>query len=292
MSDRLISARHWPIYVVVIAAVLLAPLAARGPTFGAENPEQGGGYLQASKPTSQSNTAGLARPGAAGLARPSTGGLARPSTGGLASLYPGDEGIERDPHPESRVMEVWFDDIVIATEYIGPIHGKPKNGKKIAVPSRSALLTPGLLITEPGDVAYSQNFEEGPGGFKGGAIQAGGIDGSKAYACGASGCSIWDTYSVPVKDSTTVRFKLKALSDINDVQILIWSKKLKDNCRYKIGPLRKGQTRDIEFRAIEAHVGWGMDGPSLEGCTLDNFKLIFEGNEDARIVLDNFEIHE
>ncbi len=27
----------------------------------------------------------------------------------------------KDPHPESRVMEVWFDDIVVATEYIGPI---------------------------------------------------------------------------------------------------------------------------------------------------------------------------
>jgi len=27
----------------------------------------------------------------------------------------------RDPHPESRVMEVWFDDIVVATDYIGPI---------------------------------------------------------------------------------------------------------------------------------------------------------------------------
>jgi len=73
-------------------------------------------------------------------------------------------------------MEVWFDDIVIATEYIGPIHGKPKNGKKIAVPSRSALLTPGLLIAEPGDVAYSQNFEEGPGGFKGGDVTDGGTD--------------------------------------------------------------------------------------------------------------------
>ena len=40
----------------------------------------------------------------------------------------------RDPHQDSRVMEVWFDDIVIATEYIGPIHGKPKSGKKKAVP--------------------------------------------------------------------------------------------------------------------------------------------------------------
>jgi len=27
----------------------------------------------------------------------------------------------KDPHPETRIMEVWFDDIVVATEYIGPI---------------------------------------------------------------------------------------------------------------------------------------------------------------------------
>ncbi|MEE8451621.1 MAG: hypothetical protein V3R99_06885 [Thermoguttaceae bacterium] len=27
----------------------------------------------------------------------------------------------KDPKPESRVMEVWFDDIVVATEYIGPV---------------------------------------------------------------------------------------------------------------------------------------------------------------------------
>ncbi|MGB2822001.1 MAG: hypothetical protein WBF17_13540, partial [Phycisphaerae bacterium] len=47
----------------------------------------------------------------------------------------------KDPEPDSRVMEVWFDDIVIATEYVGPVHGKPKAGKKKARPSKSALLT-------------------------------------------------------------------------------------------------------------------------------------------------------
>jgi len=45
----------------------------------------------------------------------------------------------KDPRPESRVMEVWFDDIVIATEYIGPIHGRSKSSKKKTAPSRSAL---------------------------------------------------------------------------------------------------------------------------------------------------------
>jgi len=196
----------------------------------------------------------------------------------------------KDPHPESRVMEVWFDDIVIATDYIGPVQGRPKSGKKKAAPSKSALLTPGALIAEPGEVVFSQDFENGPGGFKGGEVTDGGADGSKGYSFGPNGCSIWQAYSLDVKDSTTIRFKLKALTDVDDVQVMIWSEKLKDNCRYKIGPFKKGQNRDIEFRAIEARVGWGMDGPSLEGCTLDNFKIIFDGNEDDRILLDDFEI--
>lgn len=33
----------------------------------------------------------------------------------------------KDPHPEDRIMEVWFDDIVIATEYIGPINQRSKD---------------------------------------------------------------------------------------------------------------------------------------------------------------------
>jgi len=196
----------------------------------------------------------------------------------------------KDPHPENRVMEVWFDDIVIATEYIGPVHDRPKSGKKKAVPSRSALLTPGLLIAEPGDVEYSQNFEDGPGDFKGGTIQKEGIGGSNAYACGPEGCWIWDIYSVPVKDSTTLRFTLKALDDISDIQVLIWSKRNKDNCRYKIGSMKKDQIRRVEFRAIEARIGWDMKGPSLEGDLLDNFKLIFADSGDGRLLLDDFEI--
>jgi len=48
-----------------------------------------------------------------------------------------------------------------------------------------------VVIAEPGDVAYSQNFEEGPGGFKGGEVTDGGTDGSKGYSFGPKGCSIW-----------------------------------------------------------------------------------------------------
>jgi hypothetical protein len=198
----------------------------------------------------------------------------------------------RDPNPQSRVMEVWFDDIVIATEYVGPIRGKPRHGKKRATPSKSALLTQGLLLPEPGKAAFREDFGEGAGRFEGGRVADGGVNGSKAFAFPPEGASVWNAYSVPVKESTTVRFSLQPLCDADEVTVLIWSKKHKDNCRYRIAGLRRGQWRNVEFRAIEARVGWDMSGPSLEGDVLDNIKLLFEGREGDRVLLDNFEILE
>jgi len=194
--------------------------------------------------------------------------------------------------PESRVMEVWFDDVVIATEYIGPISGRPSQGKKKATPSKSALLTQGLLSPEPGEAVYSQKFEKVPDNFEGGNVADGGVDDSQACAFPPQGVSVWETYSTPVRESTTIRFKLKPLCDVRSASILIWSKKHKDNCRYYVTGLQEGRWRDVEFRAIEARSGWDRKGPSLEGDMLDNIKIIFEGDESDRILLDDFEILE
>ncbi len=197
-----------------------------------------------------------------------------------------------DPNPESRVMEVWFDDIVIATEYIGPVQGRPAGGAKKARPSHSALLTPGVLVPEPGAAAFEADFEAGDGGFSGGRVVEGAGGDSKAYSFGPKGAWIWNRFGVPVRESTTVRMRLKALGEAKQAIILIWSKKNGDNCRYEIGSLPKDGWRTVEFRAMEARTGWGMKGPSLEGDVMDNFKIIFEGGEDDRVLLDDFVILE
>ena len=178
-----------------------------------------------------------------------------------------------DPHPESRVMEVWFDDIVIATEYIGPVQGRPAGGRKKARPSYSALLTPGALVPEPGAKAFSADFESGDGGFAGGqVVDASGGD-SKAYAFGPAGASVWNRFSVPVAESTTVRLRLKALGETRQATILIWSKN-GDNCRYEIGSLPGGVWRTWSSGRWSP-AGWGMKG-GLEGDVLNNFKIIYE----------------
>lgn len=216
-------------------------------------------------------------------------------------LYYNDlEGSEnsrrRDPDFDKRVMQIGFDDIVVATEYIGPVVGKPKAGKKVGVPSRSALEIPGLLIADPGKVIYQQKFEAGAAKFTGGEVVDGGVDGSKAYSFGGkNGCSIWGAFATKVTDSTTIRFKVKPLfANTQDLTVMIKSDVLNDNCRFIIRGTRvkQGEWYNVEFKGLEVRQGWAASGKSLDGSNLNNFKLIFTGGENDRMLIDDFEVCE
>lgn len=183
-----------------------------------------------------------------------------------------------------RVNEVWFDDIVVATEYIGPIVGKPKGGKKIATPGVSSLLAPAASVPK-GKVVFAESFEKSAGAFKGDPQQG-------ALAFGPKGTSAWNAWSVPVRPSTTVSFRLKPLAETETVTVMIWSDKLKDNARHTIGGLRKGEWKEIQFPAMLARAGAAQEGQTLEGSTMDNITILFEGPPDARMLLGNFELRE
>jgi hypothetical protein len=191
-----------------------------------------------------------------------------------------------DPSPKEREYEVWFDDVVLATDYIGPVQGKPKDGKKIATPSRSALLSGALVTTPPGKVVFAESFDKGPGPFKGGEVLEGGL------SFPAKGAEIWGAFSPRVSESTQLRFKVKALADVQDVTVLVWSDKLKDNARHLVGGLKKDETRDVVIRGIQLRAGWAANGPSLEGAELNNFKIVFDGPADARLVLSDVEVRQ
>jgi hypothetical protein len=189
---------------------------------------------------------------------------------------------------KDRVNEVWFDDIVLATEYIGPMQGRPANGRKIATPARSALLT-GELTVAPTKTVFSESFENGAGKFQGEA-QAGSL------AFGPKGTEARGAWSTKVGATTTIRFRVKPLGDVKQVTVLIGSEQLKDSVRYLVTGLKAGAWKDVEFRAIEARVGLSLGakryGPSLDGLPMDNIQLIFDGTEGARVLLDDFVIRE
>jgi hypothetical protein len=191
-----------------------------------------------------------------------------------------------DPTPKDREYEVWFDDIVLATDYIGPVQGKPKSGKKIATPSRSALLSRDLPTTPPGRILFTEPLDKGAGAFKGGDVAQGGL------SIPAKGTEVWNAFSARVTASTQLRFKVRALADVKDVTVLIWSDKLKDNTRHLVGSFKKDEAREISLRGTQLRAGWSASGPSLEGSELNNFKIVFEGATDARLVLSDFEVRE
>jgi hypothetical protein len=191
-----------------------------------------------------------------------------------------------DATPKDREYEVWFDDVVLATEYIGPVQGKPKDGKKVATPGRSTLLSRDLPPTPPGKIVFSEPLDKGPGGFMGGEAAEGGL------SFPAKGAEVWGAFSTRVAESTQLQFKVRALSDVKDVTLLIWSDKLKDNARHLVGSFKKGETRMVSVRGIQLRAGWAADGPSLEGSELNNFKIVFDGPADARLVLSEVEVRE
>jgi hypothetical protein len=194
--------------------------------------------------------------------------------------------LNKDAEHANRTYELWFDDLVVATEYVGPVQGTPKNGKKAALPSRSALLTGEIAPVPPGKVVFSESFDAGAGMFKGGEARDG------ALAVAPKGTSVWGAYATPVRESTAVRFKLKPSGDVQQVTVLIWSDKFKDNGRFYLTGLKKDEWTAVEVRGVQVRRGWAMDGPSLEGSTLNNFTVLFEGGEGAALLLDDFEVRE
>jgi hypothetical protein len=189
---------------------------------------------------------------------------------------------DKDP---DRVYEVWFDDIVLATEYVGPVQGSPKSGQKAAVPGRSALHAK-AAPTAAGKVVFAEAFDSGAGAFKGGEAAEG------ALSIPPKGCSAWNAWSVTVSESTSVRFRIKPLADLDQVSVLIWSEKLKDNARYYVTGLKKGEWKTVQFRGAQARAGWALDGPSLAGSVMNNVTILFEGPADARVLIDDFEVRE
>jgi hypothetical protein len=180
-----------------------------------------------------------------------------------------------------RVNEVWFDDIVVATDYIGPTVGKPRNGKKAATPGVSSLLAPNPV--KSGKVVFTEKFDKGPGAFQG-EVQDG------ALAFGPKGTGAWNAWSVPVRPSTTVRFRLKPLAEVASVTVMIWSDTLKDNVRWTIEGLRKGEWKQVEFRGTQPRAGAAQAGATLEGGLMNNISLVYEGPGDARVLLGDFEV--
>lgn len=183
-----------------------------------------------------------------------------------------------------RVYEVWFDDIVLATDYIGPVSGAPRSGKKVAVPGRSALHAAPPPPDPSARRVYLEDFETGPGPFKGAERRDG------AVAVPPGGVEAWNAWSVVVGPATELRLRLKPLAPVGELTLQVWSDRLKDNVRHRVTGLRPGEERVVALPLAGLRTGWAQDGPSLEGSTFNNLKIHFQGAADARVLVDDLQV--
>src|SRR6185503_10644424 len=139
-----------------------------------------------------------------------------------------------------------------------------------------------------GKLVYSENFDKGPGKFTRGEVVDGGVNGSKAMSVPGKGVDCFFAWSVPVKESVTVSFKLKPLGDLTRVDILVWSEALQDNGRFFIEGLKKGEWKEVRFKASELRIGSFREGQSIDLFT--NIKIFLQGSPpETRVLLDDFE---
>jgi hypothetical protein len=138
---------------------------------------------------------------------------------------------------------------------------------------------------------YAENFDAGPGRWGEGEMADGGTRGTKAYVMPSKGISCWGAFSVPVKETTTISFKVKPLQDVPQIQVLVWSDKLNDNGRLVINGLKKGEWNEIKFKANQLRIGASGDGVPID--LVANIK-VFQGNSapDAKALFDDFEIRD
>jgi len=184
--------------------------------------------------------------------------------------------VRKGPPPEPEVKE--------ELERAGPrlAHLGEKGGRTGAAGTAASA----------GKAVFSENFDRGPGKFNGGEMSDEGAGGSKAIAIPPKGVSTRGAFSTTVGPSTMVRLKLKPLCDVPEVQIMVWSVKRNDNYRVHVTGLKKGEWKEVEFKALEWRIGWARDGPGIEGDLLDNLMIHFNGPADGRMLLDDLEIRE
>lgn len=154
----------------------------------------------------------------------------------------------------------------------------------VLAPAKAAPLPP------PGKLVFSARTSAAWAKFEGGQVVKTGAD-ANALSIPAAGAACFGAFSTPVAASTTLRFEIKPLAEVEYVYALIWSDKAKDNARVYLPRLKKDEWTKIELRAADFRFGGAGDGAPLDGV-FNNIKFVFKGPADGKVLLRNLEVRE
>lgn len=199
-------------------------------------------------------------------------------------LYLPEDGYERNGGGTTRT--VWYDDVVVATSYIGPkrsLRAQARQGGSIF---------PSLARSEA-RVLFSESFDKGPGRFSGGEWVVDGSGGPGALGISPPfGVELDKPFRAKLRESSVLRFQLKPLQDVEWVSVIAWVTDLGESVSYRIQGLKTGTWNRIEIKASDLRVGRRSDTPSAVGHHLDHVRIAFEGEEGVKVLLDDFEVRE
>jgi hypothetical protein len=145
----------------------------------------------------------------------------------------------------------------------------------------------------PGKVIVSNDFSKGLGGFRGVAGTPEIVDadpGVKAIAVGTKGV-VLEGFSVITKPSTIVRFRMKALVDLDYFECMSWVQAKGNNSWHHETNLKKGEWRTVEFKMGDMQLNW--NGPPIMGEKVESIMFHFVNRpEHFRVLITDFEIRD
>jgi hypothetical protein len=160
--------------------------------------------------------------------------------------------------------------------------------KDASGPAPKAVAAP--AVARPGKSVYAEDFSKGKGRFGGGGeiVEAGA--GVKALGIPPKGVTVGG-FSLVTKPSTTVRFRVKALIDLDFFECLTWIAAKNAAAWYHVNGLKKGEWRTVEFKFGD--MTYNYVGAPIMGETVESMLLYYLNRpDDSRILITDFEIRD
>jgi hypothetical protein len=152
-------------------------------------------------------------------------------------------------------------------------------------------LAPPPPVVRPGKLVCAEDFSKGRGRFTGGGeIVDADLPGKKALAVPPSGSSV-SGWSVVIRPSTIVRFRVKSLVNLPYFECMGRVESRNENAWYHVTNLKAGESRSVEFKMGDMHLKW--DGATIMGERVE-WILFYYVNQpaDARVLITDFEIRD
>jgi hypothetical protein len=178
--------------------------------------------------------------------------------------------------------------------------GSDNFGFRLRILGLSGEQVPGIRVWNQDPVMpkvlYAENFNQGAGGWAGGEVVPGGVEGTTALSIskGKGGVYLDRRFPERAGPTWTLRFKVRPSADLKYFEFLIWAGRNNSNFRYHLRNLKKDQWNQVEMKAADLNLEWNGKGATFEGEAIHGLRIYMDDDlpAGASVLMDDFEILE